>query len=725
MGRTGLVSLAVVLSFAGAAPAQQAPQQVGPQVPITEQLKDELAQLKDFVHFVRIARYDVAISTGQQLLARSIAPKDFARLIDESREVDRFLETMSRAQRVGELEPTAAQFLKLYTTGKLALARDPEQVKANIAMLSGNMRGRLLAQERLAAAGEYAVPQLLAAYLDPKDVLRQAQAQQVLVTLGPKAVIPLGVSLPRLEPSAQERVVDLLGVIQYRTAAPFLADLARTTSSQSVRQAATRALERMEVSPGQEPAQLYVELAERYYAQAPEVTSFGGEDFQLLWDYDPSVGLMMNAIRTPVYHEAMAMRLSERALALTPSDTGALALWLAANIRREIETPEGYANPAYAADKRDAAYFAVAAGPAVDQRVLARAIDTRNTPLARRAIDALLLNAGGAALWSGDSARKPLLEALSYPNRRVQYEAALALAAAQPREEFAGANRVVPILAGAIREADSKLALVLVPDAETYQVVRAMLERSQYKVLPRGRTVSDVASVLAQTPAIDLVVLGNLPASGVPDEIEKIRQSPTIAATPVAVLTDAGGAVELRARYESDAMVAVRRAAVGEETLLKVFDELVKSASGGAIEPDEARRYASRSLAALRELAISGNTVLSVNDAAASLIAALPQSGGQTKLDIAEVLARVDQRQAQQALFEAALGASGAERLALINLTASSAKRFGHQLEARHVEQLAKLSQAAAGDEATALAALMGALNLPNTDLVPLIIGKK
>ena len=46
--------------------------------------------------------------------------------------------------------------------GRMALARNPELIAKSISMLTGSLREKMLAEERLVAAGEFAVPGLLA-----------------------------------------------------------------------------------------------------------------------------------------------------------------------------------------------------------------------------------------------------------------------------------------------------------------------------------------------------------------------------------------------------------------------------------------------------------------------------------------------------------------------------------------------------------------------------------
>jgi hypothetical protein len=702
--------------------------------PPAESRRTELTQseqISDFLHFVRIARYDIALGIGQELIRANIEPRAFAALVEDGKDgVNRFQQTVARAMQVPELEATAGALLRLYEQGKMSQARDPEQVAEAIRLLGGTTRrGQDFGRQRLIAAGEYAMPQLLPALTDPKNVSLQSQVSTLLVEMGRQAIIPLVTALPKLQPEQQERVLNTLGQIPYRTSLPYLYDIRETSSSDAVRQAADRAIASVEgTAGGLGTADLYVQLAESFYDRKSELTSFPGEDYQLLWSFDPGLGLIMTPILTPVYYDAMAMRTTERALQLKSDNPEAVALWVSSNFSREIRQPQGYQNPVYGADRREATYYAVAAGPSASQRVLARAMDDRDTQLARRAIAAIERTAGGAGLWAGEGTRRPLLEALTFPNRRVQYEAALAIAAAQPSEAFAGSDRVVPVLTGAIREASLRVAAVVAPDAETYQRIRRVLETQGYSVLPVGKNLDELAGPVAESPSVDVLVISAQDVSGMPEVVQTVRASAKLSAAPVMVLTDATGYNELRRRYERDATIGVRQSSISDDMFTAALTELVQAASGGPISTDEARIYSARSLTALRDLAVSGNQVLSVADSAASLVlvlsdAKLAASGSVNRLDVAEVLSRVNQERAQQAIMEAALTSSGPERVAFLSKVADSAKRFGNKLTQVQVGRAVEVARSSDRAEATAAAAVLGALNLPNADLAGLILG--
>jgi hypothetical protein len=690
--------------------------------------------LEDFIHYTFIQNYDLAAAKGNELIGRGLSNADFVQLV-EGGDVGRFVETVQRALRVQKLEPIAAKLQLAFDQGRLERVRNPEYITAAINGLTGNARTRLLSREQLLTAGEYAMPQLLENFLNPSKPQLQAEVQRVMIDLGRQAIMPLAAAMMKLPVQQQEQIADVLGLIQYRTSLPFLSDLAETTQSDSVRVACNRAIERLGGAAGT-TASMYRSLADAYYMDQKEVTSFPGEDHQILWGFAPGAGLLMTAIRTPVYHEAMAMTLLERAMEVEGGAGGVspetLSLWVAANFSRETDTPDDYVNPAYpvtgAAEpgqkaRRGAMYFAVAAGAEISQRVLARAISDRDTPLARQALAAVEKTAGAGAI-NQNPGFNPLLEAITYPNRRVQYEAALAIANSQPAQSFAGADRVVPTLASTIRGATEQFALVVTTNTEAYQVLRTHLSSMGYTVLPQGRTLRDLEAPIAESAAVDLIVGSGMTGESVPAFIEEVRTWNKIAATPVMMLTSPESYTELRRRYDTDSTVAIRQVGIPDTAIRETVTQLVESASGGPITQEEASDYSSRALAALRDLAVSQSQVLNVGDAALPLIGALADKTSANRMQIADILARIPQDRAQRAVMDAAIEASGEERVALLGLVSESAKRYGNLLERRHIGRLVEIAGQGDDQEATAAASLMGALNLPNTELVPLILTK-
>ncbi|MFN0011197.1 MAG: hypothetical protein ACKVS8_06075 [Phycisphaerales bacterium] len=696
----------------------------------------EAELVRDFVHYVRIDRTDLAKSYGEALLRRLAPPfgpataeeamtlADFVAVVEQGGEVQRFEEAAARGQRIGDLEVVAAKLLKAFETGKLEQARNPDEVTRNIGFLTGEQRARLIARERLAFAGEYAAPQLLAALTNRTNATLSAEARQLLTDMGKQAVMPLAAALAKLDPVSQEQVAAVLGNIPYRASVPFLADTMNRTTSASVKAACEKAIRTIEggTNEGTGTARLFSELGEAYYGEPSSLTSFPGEAFQLTWNYDPNTGLFATPIDTRVYHEVMAMTLAERALAADATSGDALALWLAANLKRELETPAGYENPAWGKDKRSAMYYAVSAGARPMQRVLARALDDKNTPLARKAIAALTSSTGSATMVD-TSARNALIEALRYPNRRVQTEAALALAGASPATTFDGSDRVVPVLGSAIRDAGTKFAAVIATDVENQQSLANVARGLGYTVLPAGSTLEAVEAGLGDAPGVDLVLL-DLPAKGTDATITAVRGNARFAATPVLALLPEADFNELGTRFNRDAGVRLVRSGTQPAQQAEAATQLLSAAVGGDVSADEGASYQDRALDALRGLAMASNPVYNVADAAGPLVAALNTAKGGLKMRIAEVLSHVSDKRVQVALMDATLAAEGDDQLVLLGDMRRSARRSGNLLDDRQIRAL--LERAGKGDDAlaTAVAGLIGALGLSNENLVPLITGQ-
>jgi len=685
-----------------------------------DRLSDEQL-LEEFIHFTLIDRDDVAADYGRQLLDRGVEARAFVDLVEDAGLGDRFDRAVGEAIRSEVGEDVAAALRRLFGDGKLQRARDPEEIARNIAMLTGPLRGRLIAKERLVEAGEYAVPQLLRVIEDGSDGRLVREVRAVLVEMRQQAVLPLSVALREAPPATQIALAELLGQIGYDTAVPFLAHVRSATDNPSVRGACERALEMIADAPGATAHEWYVRIAEVYSAEDAGVTSFLGEPVQLVWSYEPAVGgLVFEATPTAVFHEMMAMRLSEDSLGLLPEPNAtAVALWVASYLRLDIERPE---DVELGLGLREPMYYAVAAGSSIAQNVLARALSSSNTQLARRAIEALSKTAGGSDLWvRSGGAPQPLVEALTYPNRRVQYEAALAFAGAQPRTPFDRADLVAPVLASSIRGASEKFALVVAGDSEVHRGLSRMLEGMGYKVAAYGESLDALRQEYQAAPSVDLVV-SSLPLDQTVGLVGQMRATRRLVAAPLLILADGGDQTDLSRRYGRERSIAVRAAGIRSEQMRQTIDALVERTLGGPISDEEATIYASRAIDALLELAVSNNPVIVASDATGQLVSALEQDQGLFELRLAELLAWMEDDAAQRAIFDRAMQAQGAQRIALLGHAADSARRGGNRLLDRQVSRLVQLARTGADAEAIAAAGLLGALGVPTGDLAGLIL---
>jgi hypothetical protein len=705
LGRTAaaLALCAGTTFFSGVAAAQSA---------------DPAELLEEFVHYITVAKPDLAIGYGQELLDAGISAAALAALVDEG-DIDlaRMDRAFERGLRVEGLESIVEGVSSRIEQGRLELARERDRIVQAIEMLDGTLRQKRLGERRLEAAGEYAVPYLLDVLNGSAPELTKQAVRDVLVSIGVQAITPLTVALPHLDPVQQRTVIEILDELAgrggrgnaYRHAAPALAKAASDdTTTQVIRELATATFERM--YGGMAPLdELHVELADMYMSDLGSLVAFPFDPTQNVWSWE-AAGLVARPVPTIIFNEVMAMREAADAVAVNADNERGISLYVAANLRRENELPAGGVDPIFGDNPYTPEFYATVFGPGVAQSVLAYALDTTDTPLVRDAITALAKTTGGSNLFPSNT-RRPLVEALTYADRRVRLDAALTLARATPREDFAGSGEVVPLLASAVRTGGTLYAAVISDDAENGRVEASRLENLGFTVVAQGPSAADVLPATGDISSLDLVVVRMNDGDDAVQANADLRGSRISRVAPVMLVVPAVDAPRLALEYRADARTAVTRplADAGHEAAI---EDLLRRGAGGRLSGGEAERYAIEALTALRDIAIAGTPAFDVVDAEPALLVALEQRSGGTLMLVADVLALMQSSTAQRALFDAALGATDPfDQGELLARVADSVKRFGNLSEERQVTALVRLVSGSEDDIAEAAARVHGALN--------------
>lgn len=678
--------------------------------------------LEDFIHYVLVARPELAHSAAQALIESKISDADLYVLVDDSGIGKRLDDALVRAGRIAELEEVAGALQIRLNKGRIDMARDSDEIARHIQNLVGTPRGRLLAEQALRSAGEYAVPQLLGVLTGANSTELKARCTQVLLNIGRQAVTPLSVALPHVDPVTQERLCNILGQISYIHAIPALGTLmGDSKTTPAVRAAARSAATSLGAVIDAEPTDMWNSLAELYWGESQSLIAWPTEATNNIWFYRPSSGLFAVPVPTSIFSEVMAMRCSESALRQSADSLDALSMWIAANFRRGDELGDGV-DPTYGPDRRGPLFYAVASGPAACQMVLQRANRDLNARLARHAIEALNGTAGGSSLWLGNNRPSPLIASLQFPERRVQYDAALALGRALPMDSFDGADRVVPILASAIRTGDERFAAVLADNEEDQRSLASNLRDMGFTVLPPRATFEGARADISAAPAVDLFVLMISP-DRVAETIASIQSDERISASPIAALVAAQDVPKVRNQFEGNRRVSVIRLGLQQAQMQTALQSLIGRTTGDLITTQEADAYASESLHVLRDIAVRNSAAFDIKRAETALVEALSTYSGELRLTAAQTLAWVNGSRAQSALLTAALGETDeAVQVALLDFVAQSARRFGSYASDAQIKSLINLVKSSTGPVGTAAAQAHGALNLPASNMVPLIV---
>lgn len=676
--------------------------------------------VQDFIHYVLIGKPDLAQAAGEAVLGASVSDADLATVVDEGELGERLARALSRSRSMAGVSDLATRLEGRVEAGRQNLARDPQRIAHAIVMLGKTQRERRLGEERLAAAGEYAVPQLLKVIVDAKDPTAELAAMNNLVAMKRLAVTPLGLSLNSLDPVSQRKVVSVLSDIGWPTALPFIVDLAaRPSTSVEVKAVCEAAFNRLGGTTRDVTAQ-YTALARRYFDRETSLVPYADDGANNIWSHDDASGFgSLNAeqVATSVYCDVMAMGLARRALAADTSNAAALAVYVAADLRRENTLGSDFQAGRYSPQ-----FFATASGPSICNEVLGMAIDARDGALIRDAI-AVLANTAGSNGIVQTGGRAPILEALGYSDRRVRIDAALALAAARPGQSFPGDFRVVPTLAAAVSDTGAARAAVLGGSNEDRRAISEQLSQLSFAAVAAGASFDELENDVVRAEGVDLVVVRGS-GDGLRSAMARVRASGLTAAAPMVVISAAADEAELRRDFKNDRGVTVWVEGMPAETFRTAAASAMSSMSGSPMDESESAEYAMRAAVALRGLASSGSKTFAISDAEPALLRALANRQGGLRLMVAEVLSLLGSADAQRALIDAALASTGEEQVALCDFAAHAARSTGTKGDERQLAALRELIGSSEGANADAAGRLYGSLDAGSSESVKLITGK-
>ncbi len=685
---------------------------------------------KDFLHYARLGRFNVADAYAEALLAHP--DLDPAELVDVAAKDKKSVDTLLIIIKNSTIGEKATRVLELLDLGEHQKRKDSERIRSNIELLGGDPQQEHIATRHLADSGEYAVPPLVAALTDPSLAALRPRLVNALPKIGRPAVGPLVAALAIDDNNARQSIVDVLGETGYPQAIPYLRKLTSSPAMpQESKAAAVRAIQRIEEIAGRPvpgtPADLFFGLAENYYDEASSVRADPRLPEANVWYWDDSTRTVVaTVVPERIFGAVMAMRCCEEALLLQSDHTPAIALWLAANTRREsrlgMNIESGDASEAGGADATRPAvfpralYFTQAAGPRYAHLVLERAVKDNDAVVALGAIEALRITAGESSLIGTQDYKQPLVQALRFPDLVVRIRAALALGTALPKTAFADSQYVVPLLAEALTLTGSEEILVVDADADNLNRVMGDLRSGGRTVIGEAtfyRGIERVRSEFANLSGVFIATDVSEPPLA--SAMAQLRSEFGFAKTPVVILTKPTHSAMAENIAKADANADAIDAGGDAAALEAALDRLHRQGGRTTIDADLALSLALQSTEALRGIAVDGRTVFDFGAAEPALIAALASSHEELRTKAAAVLALAGTSNAQQAIADVGLdgGSSDALRISVLNSLAESAKKAGNLLDDRRLGQLVDTAR----DEPdlairTAASEALGALNL-------------
>lgn len=405
----------------------------------------------DFVHYTIIGRLDLAKAHAQAILESNPDPVQLLALSDKNRQGYEILLNVKEDASDAELVQLTSKILAIIEQGRFIRRINPAIIAEEVRRLSSTDRGWFIAVQRLRNAGEYAIPFMLDALADKSRENELPYIVRALPKIGRDAIRPLVAALQTEDVGLKDQIITALGKIGYQQSLAYLKYIIENDGSAVLRKSAENSIRQIDPEVlGLSAAELFYQLGEKYYYHVQSLAPAEDANFANIWFWDlNSQRLVRIEVSQSYFHELMAMRCCEWALKADAGFGPAIGLWLAAFFKAEsagVESMPDYFGESHA----DALVYATTAGVEYLHQALARAVKDNNAYVALGVIEALATTAGEKSLLYQIGSEQPLVQALQFDDRMVRYSAAIAIAAAGPKEPFAQSALVVANLAEAL-----------------------------------------------------------------------------------------------------------------------------------------------------------------------------------------------------------------------------------------------------------------------------------
>jgi hypothetical protein len=711
---------------------------------------EQLAE--DFLHYTRVNSVEMANASGKALLDKVPDSQTLLKAFEAAANGRDFRAIVEAATRRDETKDIAATMLSKLDEGYRGVIRDRARILIEIQRLDKGNRPNMLARDRLAAAGQYAVPVMISVLQDNTQEKLHPFILKAMVEIGRPLLPPLLEQLNMSEQANKVALIKVVGEMGYPQPLPILARLASSPkNTEEVRAAAIAAIAAIQKARPLDgtPAELFLRVAENYLIHAPGYQAPDPDEAtNAIWSYQKEIdNVVGHPVPTAIWADILAQKNAEQCLTLQHNNSSAISLWIAAGFKRELELPAGAKDPMKDDAKISAETIGYASGAIYLNPVLTLALDRNDVPLILRTLQSLDKVAGIVGLVPprqvADASTKasvsdatpateqlpPVVRCLSYPDMAVRFKAAEILARINPNERFVGYFRVVQVLSEAIQTGSPNVLLVD-SDTEHRLKLKDSLHTSAaaYNVYD-GSTLNAALDAGKKAPAFDMILITNSP------EVARVRDigrtDYRLVNPPVLVLAPASQIAVLKAEIAGAKGIGVIPAGTVDEP---VVTQAAQAARGGAASPLDKTAAAAYSLSAINSLLALSNdhaSIYRVEDAQPALTDAIRDvKRPEIAIAAAGVLGKFNRgaeaADAQRSLTNAALSVDitdNAVRIALFDSVAESARRNGNQLDAQQIDKLIKT--VSSDQDLTVRAAsarALGALNVPSNQASNLIL---
>jgi CheY-like chemotaxis protein len=570
------------------------------------------------------------------------------------------------------------------TAAVKAVRGDPKRIQMFIDNLLASPEEKAYALKELFKSGAAAVPQLIQAIRTAQPAERAALADALGKLLRPETVPPTLAALDSNDPRLQEIIIDLLRKRAVTDAVPSLWYLSTSQNvSDEVRLKATDTLAYLLDTSASKLPPAKVALTQEAEKYLNHQIKFPNPTAVAVWRWDGK-GVVQGWPGAPTIpasraEEYYGLKYAGQALTLDPTFAPAQIVWLSL----ALDKAQQAAGLAQSLEKAAPTVHAMLASVSADlvNAVLEQALNENRVPVILAAVRALGVRDEVRANKPHSRGVPPLVRALYYPDRRVQFAAAEAMLRIPDSASARASVRVVEILRRAlaadpgppVASVKPKVLIGYFDQDQAARVASAVASAGFEPV--KASTGRAVLQRLSNAADIELILIdAGLPDPGLDYLIAQLRADVNAGLIPVVLTAPPEREDAVRRFVDRLPNVIVVSAAITDEP--RQFRGLLQSRLAAPDQPPlssaEKKDYAERSVAWLNRVAKGELPGYDVQPASAAILSALRAPSllrPEGQILAAETAARLPGPEAQRVLADAALDA---KRPAAVRVAAAS-----------------------------------------------------
>lgn len=668
----------------------------------------------------QLGEQDVAVPLVNKLAALKPNDTDLAAAVDTLGSAVFF-----RLRQLGGVPPVMAQIANkaLQVTSKAA--RDPAKLQAAVEALlkAETNRDQAAALVPLLSAGEEGVAWAIHGLLTPNLPLAGRSRLEYIVRQAEQAAVdPLIAAVANVRGEAALPLQALLVDLGGETAGVWL--LAPAFAEPQNKPLQDLVASQYRELPARELAARTLQSLAKSYLDGDRRFTLTADNRVKIWDWDNAAKLpVAKLVSLPQAQARRAALLANQMLSIDPDSVASRELWLHCQLRlRAWDTGLDKEAVWPAADLARIKTW----GSGNVEQVLTTSLAQQDAVSAMAALQLLRQLGPGSSLTAAKPS--PVVEALRYPNRRVQYAAAQTLLAWDPRAPFNGAGHLTQVLRHLAGSQGQRQAIVGFPNREIATRLAGYFNSVGIEGLAAwtGQTTVRLAQ---QSPDAELILLSSrINFEPLSITIQELRRDPRTAHLPIVILTEeASEEPRLGAQFERDPLVTIFTRPFEPTSMKFILDQAIRRADGkdagsAILSPAERRQQGLFALTALAKLLDLNPKLYEFSQEVPQLVSALEDPG--LCEAAGAVLARIGNHPAQTALVEMASRpeVSPSQRTVAATMLAEAIRLHGVQLTRNQVAlqyQRYNASATATPETQKILGAVLDAIELPTKTTEP------